>query len=75
MDEDQNNDISYGPLSHNVGIYQYVVATVKDEHNLEQLKVKCHEGIQKYETRLALSNMEYERMPPYHIQDFFSLFF
>ena len=67
MDEDQNNDLSYGQLGHNVGISQFVV--VEEEQNLEQLKVKCHEGIEHSETKWALSNREYESKPPCHIQD------
>lgn len=69
MDEDKNNDLSCGQLSHSVGISQSVVVVVEEEQNLGQLKVNCHEGIQHSETGWALSNLEYERKHPCHIQD------
>jgi len=31
MDEDQNNDLSYGQLGHNVGISQSVVVVVEEQ--------------------------------------------
>ena len=71
MDEDQNNDLSCGQLGHSVAISQSVVVAVEEEQNLEQLKVSYHEGIQHSETRWALSNLEYERKRPCHIQDQF----
>ena len=45
MDEDQNNDLSYGQLDHSVGIFQSVVVVVEEEQDLEQLKVNCHKEI------------------------------
>ena len=68
MDEDQNNDLSNGQLSHNVGISQSVVvvaaATVEERQSLEQLEVNCHEEqvncherIQHSETEWALSSL------------------
>jgi len=44
---------------------------MEEEKNLEQLKVNCHEEIQHSETGWALSNLEYEWKPPYHIQGLF----
>lgn len=44
---------------------------MEDEQNLEQLEVNCHEGIQQSKTKWALSNLEYERKRPCHIQDQF----
>ena len=45
MGEDQNNDLSYGQLDHSVGIFQFAIATLEEEQDLEQLKVNCHEEI------------------------------
>ena len=71
MDEDQNNDLSCVQLSHSIGISQFVIVVVEEEENLEKLKMNCHGGIQHSKTEWALSNLEYERKPPYHIQDLF----
>jgi len=71
LDEYQNNNLSYGHLGHSVGILQFVVVVVEEEQNLNQLKVNSHERIQHSETKWLLSNLEYERKPPYHIQDLF----
>ena len=71
MDEYQKNDLSYGQLGHIVGISQSVVVVVEEGQNLEQLKVNCHEGIHHSETEWALSNLEYERTRPCHVQDQF----
>ena len=71
MDEDQNNDLSYGQLGYSVGISQSVVVAMEEDQNLEHLKVNYHEGIQHFEIGWGLSNLEYERKPPYHIQDLF----
>ena len=50
MDEDQNNDLSYGQLDHSVGISQSVViVAMEEERDLEQLKVNCHEEIRHSE--------------------------
>ena len=40
MCEDRNSDLSYGQLSHSVGISQSIV---EEEKNLESLKVSYHE--------------------------------
>ena len=71
MDEDQNSDLSDGQLGHSVGISQSVVVIMEEEQNLEQLKVNFHAGIQHSKIGWALSNLDYERKPPYHIQDLF----
>jgi len=42
-----------------------------EEEDPEQMKVNSHEGIQHSEIEWALSNLEYERKPPYYIQDLF----
>ena len=44
---------------------------MEEDQNLKQLKVRCHEEIQHSKTELALSNLEYERTHPFHIQDLF----
>lgn len=44
---------------------------MEEDRDMEQMKVNCYEEIQRYGTGWALSNIEYERMPPYHIQDLF----
>ena len=63
---------SYGQLDHSVGIFQsVVVVAVEDEHDLEQLKVNCHEEIRHSEIWWAWSSPEYERTTPCHIQDLF----
>ena len=66
MDEDQNNDLSYGQLDHSVGILQSVVEA---EQDLEQLQVNCHTGIRHSEIWWAWCSPEYERTHPCHIQD------
>lgn len=38
---------------------------------MEQVKVNCQEEIQHPKTGWAVSNLEYERTPPYHIQNLF----
>jgi len=44
MDEDQNNDLSNGQLSHSVGISQSaIVVVVEERQSLEKLEVNCHE--------------------------------
>ena len=45
MDEDQNNDLSYGQLDHSVGILQSVVVVVEVEQDLEQRQVNSHKEI------------------------------
>ena len=50
VDEDQNSDLSNGQLGDSVGISQSIVVAMEEEHNLEQLKVNCHEEIQHSET-------------------------
>ena len=69
MDEDQNNDLSYGQLDHSVGILKYVVVVVEEEQDLEQLNVNCHEEIRCSEIEWAWSSPKYERTTPCHIQD------
>ena len=42
---------------------------MEEEQNIEQLKVSYHEEIQHSETEWAWNSMEYERTPPFYIQD------
>ena len=53
-DGDQNIDSPCDQLDCNVGTSHYDV-------EFEQVKMKIHEGIQHFGTRLVLNNREYER--------------